>query len=575
MKFTQFTFAALIAFLLATTISCTEKITRTAPEVPEPTFCSTTQSYSPSYTMSGTAIYQKRPITSNGLANSTNNMPIRKAEMKIVDSSGNTVQCAETSDTGTFSFTVPQSGATYTIKVLSRANHTNNKASVLKDPDTNVPHEISTTVVASSNQPGITITAPAASAGSLTAGAFNILDQIYTANLFLVNNSGGAFSVTTKVQAYWDKGVNPVTYFGGDPDEGVSFYVPGTDKLYILGGINGDVTVMDTDHFDDSVIIHEFGHFVEDNYAITDSPGGAHYGTYAVDPRLAWSEAFATFLATQALVDPVYKDTKGIYTGPGTGGFGFYYDVEDNLDAPSGGSAKDMPTAGALGEGNFRELAVLRFLWHAIDNTAFSFSEFWDIFTNEFLSTDPFREMSLYLKQQAAHGSTNLSSMYADNDKEMDATRAHYGTKDNTGTANADSANCRWTIQASDKLPSYAGSSAFERSNPYYSNDFFHYYHSGGNLNVSLVYDRAGATSADLDLYIYKTDYSYGVGSDLLTYSNKSRCPGTNCESANESVSVSAAAGHYMINVMYYNDGPSTTATVYNLIIGGSNYICR
>src|SRR5690606_16830877 len=186
----------------------------------------------------------------------------------------------------------------------------------------------------------------------------------------------------------------------------------------------------------------------------------------------------------------------------------------------------------------------------------------------------------------SAGGATDLSARYPNALYLMDATRAHYGTRDNTSTPN-DSSNplCQWTIQANAKLPSSAGSGIYDRSNHFHSNDFFYYYHPGGWLSVTLNYQTAGS-NADLDLYIYKDGYSYGYADDLLTYSNKGRCPGTSCESGTESISINAPAGHYMINVMYAleysncsnpNDliNAGCDPTTYTLRIGGSDYICR
>lgn len=53
----------------------------------------------------------------------------------------------------------------------------------------------------------------------------------------------------------------------------------------------------DTDEFDDDIIMHEFGHYLMENYASDDSQGGDHDLTQVdSDLRLAWSEGWGIFL---------------------------------------------------------------------------------------------------------------------------------------------------------------------------------------------------------------------------------------------------------------------------------------
>lgn len=99
---------------------------------------------------------------------------------------------------------------------------------------------------------------------------------------------------------------------------GTSFYTQeaGVSNLYILG--KEDV---DTDEYDDHVVAHEFGHYLEDRLYRSDSIGGMHYlGSDLLDPRVAFSEGYANAMSALVLDDPGYVDTSG--TGQ-SGGFGF------------------------------------------------------------------------------------------------------------------------------------------------------------------------------------------------------------------------------------------------------------
>lgn len=81
-------------------------------------------------------------------------------------------------------------------------------------------------------------------------------------------------------------------------------FSPGARPFIELGGLPRD-----PDEWDDSVIAHEIGHYVAHEFAVDDSPGGAHDGS-PVDPRLAWSEGFAHFYAAWSAEDPALLDLK-------------------------------------------------------------------------------------------------------------------------------------------------------------------------------------------------------------------------------------------------------------------------
>ncbi len=88
---------------------------------------------------------------------------------------------------------------------------------------------------------------------------------------------------------------------GRTPPGGTSYFVRGQNAIYLLGGPS------DSDEFDLPVIFHEFGHFVEQNYSRTSSPGGAHDGS-PTDPRLAWGEGWGTWFGCVANNDSQYLD---------------------------------------------------------------------------------------------------------------------------------------------------------------------------------------------------------------------------------------------------------------------------
>lgn len=109
-------------------------------------------------------------------------------------------------------------------------------------------------------------------------------------------------------------GLSPGTYYDS-PTTAISFFnkndCPGFPvAIYILGGVSGS-TCTDTDHFDNSVIVHEYGHFLDNAFGKIDWPGGSHSGNQIVDPRLSWSEGWSDFLQGKVLGRTYYRDTVG------------------------------------------------------------------------------------------------------------------------------------------------------------------------------------------------------------------------------------------------------------------------
>jgi hypothetical protein len=155
-----------------------------------------------------------------------------------------------------------------------------------------------------------------------TAAPFAILDQLVSAAQKL---RAAAPDVTLPaLNAYWSVNNRPAS---GDASSGnitSSAYVrtPATRGLYILGAEN-----VDTDEYDPSVIVHEFGHYLENVLSRSDSIGGWHGSGDALDMTVAFSEAFGNAFSSMVRDTPVYSDTIGPLQGE-TG-------VAKSLDAPS------------------------------------------------------------------------------------------------------------------------------------------------------------------------------------------------------------------------------------------------
>ncbi len=106
-----------------------------------------------------------------------------------------------------------------------------------------------------------------------------------------------------ELDVYWS--VNNTLAAANDVDNGeltTSFYTQ--SGLYLLGDAN-----VDTEEFDELITVHEWGHYFEDVLSRSDSLGGRHAIGEPLDLRLAFSEGFASALASIALDNPTYCDT--------------------------------------------------------------------------------------------------------------------------------------------------------------------------------------------------------------------------------------------------------------------------
>ncbi len=536
--------------------------------------CTTVRSFTGStITITGSANYEFR-INGNGVINSTiatPNLPIRQAQVVIYNSSGSEIQCGSTNDSGNFSVIVPQIADNYTVSVDSRIYNSMMKAGVLNNPTEQDVHSITTTLAGTASASVGTLTATAS--GEIKGGAFNILDKIYGANLYLLTNTAGCsgsftgcspFTDAPAVSIYWDAGVNPGSYFGAGA---LSFYLPGARELYILGGVGGNTNSSDCDHFDNSIILHEYGHFIEDVFADTDSPGGTHTGNAIIDARLAWGEGWANFFQAATLNNPIYRDTSGNISGSSS----VYFD--EDLETPE----NDIPTQ--MGEGNFREFSITRLLWDSIDvvnegagvdTVSGTFAELWTIFTSTTTglknSSYVFRNMGLFHTLQQALGVTNWSSLRTGENQrgnQNDYSRAVASSSSACTPASV-------TIQAANNPGGSTENGTAARSNQFDSNDFYRYYHPGGAFSFRIDYATT-PTAADLDVYIFRNSYQFTSSSSSSVAASATTNVTMGTTSASETISTSLSAGWYMINIRVDTASGLPSPADYSMTLNGSN----
>lgn len=349
--------------------------------------------------------------SSPSLITTTETKSIRYANYSITNSEGKIVYCGNTGLYGQFNINL-ENNKQYEIKVYSHIiNSEIANLAVMNSPEKNLSYFVSHSFNTSNTS---TINLTANIIQNNKAGAFNILDQVVESNLFLKTNTqncnlcSGAFDNTPFLEVYWIPGLNPNRYLN-NPNTPVSFFLnfsaANTNyyRIFILGGINGiSDNNVDTDEFDNSVIIHEYAHFLASAFSQDSSPGGVHYGLESIDPRLAWSEGFADFFQAAVLNNSFYLDI--------TGNNNSTIIPFENQDNPL---IQDRPQI--KGEGNYREFAIARFFWDILDSaqnydlegdddnysgTTQDFKWIWDIITSPQFKSNLFTSMGLFNEVQ-------------------------------------------------------------------------------------------------------------------------------------------------------------------------------
>jgi len=87
-------------------------------------------------------------------------------------------------------------------------------------------------------------------------------------------------------------------------------YYDGIDNIVLQGDQQGD-----SDEYDDHIIIHEWGHFLEQKISRADNIGGPHGTDERLDIRVAFGEGFGNALSAIVTDDPIYFDTLGRNSG--------------------------------------------------------------------------------------------------------------------------------------------------------------------------------------------------------------------------------------------------------------------
>lgn len=303
-------------------------------------------------TVKGTVMYEKVAVTSTGLnpASRTNTAAAGVLVEAVLASTGVVLGSSFTDASGNYG--IPVSPPTTKDKLFIRASAEFQNGTKVIDPASSGEYSIASSSFAMGKATTVTKNLLAVDKNR-SSGPFCILDTLRRANEFVL--SADSTVIIPKVTVEWSP-----SYIGG------TFFLAATGTAFI----NGDRSA-DSDEYDDTVINHEYGHFLTDVFSRSDSPNGSHSVDLLSDARLAWNEGWADFFGCASNNTSGYLDTLGL-----NGSHVFSYDLEVNV----------RPGTAA---GYHNQFSVSSFLWDLFDTTidpgdtvAAPWPEIWGAFTD-------------------------------------------------------------------------------------------------------------------------------------------------------------------------------------------------
>lgn len=302
---------------------------------PSQATCTTPPAANGSVTISGTITYDRVPAVSGSSVvgldyDETASLPARGVVVEALACNLALISSTVTSATGQYSLQVggevpvkirvkaqllSTTGATWNVNVV---NNTANDAQYVLDGamvTTTTANEVRN-LHAASGWGGTSYSSTRA------AAPFAILDSIY-GGMRKIAEVDAAVSFPP-LTVHWSAD-NQQSDTESDVDEGLlpaSYFDFRDGDIYLLGKQN-----QDTDEYDDHVILHEWGHYIEFNFGRSDNLGGAHSDAGHVDARVAQSEGFGNAWSAIMTDNAIYVDTDGSRQSSG-----FDFNIEgDNI----------------------------------------------------------------------------------------------------------------------------------------------------------------------------------------------------------------------------------------------------
>jgi hypothetical protein len=270
--------------------------------------------------VSGRISYDKVPFSAAGSGldyNSIIDAPVRGAVVEAIDNaSGSTILVTTTTDaSGNYSLS-PPSGSTFFLRVKAQSlragspswnfrivNNTNGDSlyAMQSTARTYDGSAMTLDLRAASGWTGASYTQ------TRVAAPFSLLDVAYeVTSLVLSANPQAQFE---PLDIHW----SPQNVSSNDFNPAVGQIVTTNYQapdVYVLGNQN-----VDTDEYDQHVIAHELGHYIQDIFSRDDSIGGPHGPDDRLDLRVAFSEGWGNAFSGMVKNDPRYRDSFGSAQG--------------------------------------------------------------------------------------------------------------------------------------------------------------------------------------------------------------------------------------------------------------------
>ena len=305
--------------------------------------------------------------------------PVRLATVYLLDAAGNVLGTTQTDADGNYAFSginantdvrvrvraqLVQTTGPQTWEVYVRDNTSNTLVALQDRPIYEVQWGLFNT--GSFNSTDNDFSAP--TGWDITAGAYDDQQRLAAPLAILDALLDGVLLVTSvdpevdlgRIDAFWSINNSWIELDNPDVDNGelvTAYYSSNPDRdttrnpsLFLRGDAIGRFpeSIIDTDEFDSYVILHEWGHFFEDELARSDSIGGSHWIPGTVEARVAFGEGWGNAIGAIAPGNPVGCDT----------------------GAPaSSGSSLNMETYDSYAgeQGFFNEMSVATFLYDLWD----------------------------------------------------------------------------------------------------------------------------------------------------------------------------------------------------------------
>jgi hypothetical protein len=244
---------------------------------------------------------------------STVTKPMRNVSVELLDASNDAVICSTSSnDAGAYDFTIASNG---NVKLRIFAEMSSPSVIVQDNTNSGAVYAIVTSAMSVTSNTTKDVRASSGWSGANATGSytgtryaapFAILDSVYTITKKI--NSVRPSITYPQLKINWS--INNIGVSGNAAIGEIitSHYDSSINQLFILG--KADV---DTDEYDNHIIVHEWGHFFESNLSRSDSYGGSHSSGDEKDMSMAFSEGWGNALSAMAFdPDVYYSDTGGV-----------------------------------------------------------------------------------------------------------------------------------------------------------------------------------------------------------------------------------------------------------------------